>query len=122
MSVRAIDDNRDWQFGQSKQSYKIGIEETAQMIKTRVLSFLGDCFFATQEGIDWLNLLGKGAQKEEDLKKSISLVILETPRVLALNKVELIRDRDSRKLIISYDVATIYSQSYIGSIGVDNGQ
>lgn len=44
MSVRAIDDNRDWQFGQSKQSYKIGIEETAQMIKTRVLSFLGDCF------------------------------------------------------------------------------
>ena len=121
MSVRAIVDNRDWHFGQSKQSYKIGIEETAQMIKTRVLSFLGDCFFATQEGIVWLNLLGKGAQKEEDLKKSISLVILETPRVLALNKVELIRDRDSRKLIISYDVATIYSQSYIGSIGVDNG-
>ena len=71
MSVRAIDDNRDWQFGQSKQSYKVGIEETAQMIKTRVLSFLGDCFFATQEGIDWLNLLGKGAQKEEDLKKSV---------------------------------------------------
>jgi hypothetical protein len=121
MSVRAIDENRDWQFGQGKQSYKNRIEEIGQMIQTRVLSFLGDCFFAVEEGIDWVNLLAKGSSKEEELKRSISLTILETPGVVALNKLELVNDRQTRRLVIDYSVATIYSTNYLGSIGVENG-
>lgn len=121
MSVRAIDENRDWQFGQGKQSYRNRIEEIGQMIQTRVLSFLGDCFFAVEEGIDWVNLLAKGSSKEEELKRSISLTILETPGVVALNKLELVNDRQTRRLIIDYSVATIYSTNYLGSIGVENG-
>lgn len=120
MSVRAIDENRDWQFGQGLQSYRNGTEEIAQMIKTRVLSFLGDCFFDTGAGIDWINLLGKGSQRERDLRKSISLTILETPGVVALNSVDVAMDAVSRNLIISYNVATIYSQSYLGTIGMEN--
>lgn len=119
MSVRAIDSNRDWQFGQSKQSYKNGVEEIGQMIQTRVLSFLGDCFFATDEGIDWLNLLGAGAGKDEAIKRSVSLTILGTSGVTAINSVDLVLNRQTRQLIISYNVATIYSSSYTGEVGVN---
>lgn len=119
MSVRAIDANRDWQFGQSKQSYKKGVEEIGQMIQTRVLSFLGDCFFATDEGIDWLNLLGAGAGKDEAIKRSVSLTILSTSGVTAINSVDLVLNRQTRQLIISYNVVTIYSSSYTGEVGVN---
>lgn len=119
MSVRAIDQNRDWVFGQGRQSYKTNEEELGQMINTRVLSFLNDCFFATNEGIDWWNLLERGRQNEELLKRSISLTILQTEGVTAINSVELLRQ--GRDIKIYYDVQTIYSQSYQQQIEAENG-
>lgn len=119
MSVRAIDTNRDWMFGQGRQSYKVGEAELGQMINTRVLSFLGDCFFATDEGIDWWNLLGRGNQKEQLLKQSIGLTILNTEGVTAINNVDIMRR--GRDVVIYYDVQTIYSQSYQQQIEVNNG-
>ena len=119
MSVRAIDENRDWMFGQGRQSYKINEAELGQMIKTRVLSFLGDCFFAANEGIDWWSLLERGKQNEELLKRSVSLTILQTDGVMAINSVDFIKQ--GRNLRVLYDVQTIYSQSYQQQIEVDNG-
>lgn len=119
MSVRAIDENRDWMFGQGRQSYKVNETELGQMINTRVLSFLGDCFFAANEGIDWWTLLEKGQQNEELLKRSVSLTILQTEGVTAINSVDFVKQ--GRKLQVSYDVQTIYSQSYQQQIEVNNG-
>ena len=117
MRVRAIDDNRDWEFGKGRQSYKIDEECVIQMIKTRVLSFLGDCFFAVDEGIDWFGLLDKGFQNENRLEKSIKQTILDTEGVVGINSFDLIRT--GRGLVIKYDVQTIYSQSYQNSIEVE---
>ena len=119
MSVRAIDENRDWMFGQGRQSYKIGENELGQQINTRVLSFLGDCFFAQDEGIDWWTLLERGKQNEELLKRSVSLTILQTDGVIAINSVDFIKN--GRDMRILYDVQTIYSQSYQQQIEVNNG-
>lgn len=118
MSVRAVDTNNDWVFGTGLQSYVLKELEIAQMIKTRVLSFLGDCFFAVREGIDWFNLLEKGTQNEEMLKKSIGLTILNTKGVIALNSVDL--TKAGRTIIINYDIKTIFSMSYQNSIEVLN--
>lgn len=119
MSVRAIDENRDWMFGQGQQSYKTNKEELGQQINTRVLSFLGDCFFAQNEGIDWWSLLERGKQNEELLKRSVSLTILQTDGVTAINSVDFIKS--GRDMRILYDVQTIYSQSYQQQIEVNNG-
>lgn len=119
MQVRAIDENRDWVFGTSKQAYIKNEAMIGQMIKTRVLSFLGDCFFAGQEGIDWFNLLERGSDKEAMLQKSVSLTILQTEGVVSINSVDL--TRNGRNVIISYDVKTIFSSSYQQSVEVDNG-
>ena len=118
MRARGLDSNHDWTFGTSKQSYVVDEAEIGQMIKTRILSFLGDCFFATQEGIDWFNLLGYGANNDVLLEKSISLTILKTEGVVGVNSVDL--TRSGRGIIIKYDVKTVFSSSYRQSIEVNN--
>lgn len=58
MRFRNLDSNGDWTFGKGRNSYLTGNEALMLNIKTRLLEFLGDCFFDTQKGIDWWNLLG----------------------------------------------------------------
>lgn len=116
MRVRAIDENRDWEFGKGRQSYRIDEECVAQMIKTRLLSFLGDCFFATDEGIDWFNLLDRGFQNEVRLERSIKQTILDTEGVVGINNFDLVRN--GRTLTITYDVQTIFSASYQANLEV----
>jgi len=110
MRVRAVDSNHDWTFGLGRQDYKIDERAVGQNIKTRLLSFYGDCFFDAGDGIDWFNLLGYGTQ--ELLLMSIKQTILATENVVGINNVDLDVDERSRSFRVKYDVQTIYSRSY----------
>lgn len=118
MRVRGLDGNHDWLFGTSGQDYAKDESCLAQMIKTRILSFYNDCFFASQEGIDWFGLLERGSNNEEALKRSISIVILQTDGVLGINSIDL--TRHGRGIIIEYNIKTVYSSSYQQSLEVGN--
>lgn len=119
MQVRSLDTDNDWVFGISKQAYIKDDAMIAQMVRTRVMSFLGDCFFAGQEGIDWFNLMDKGANNESLLERSISLTILQTDGVVGINSMDL--TRNGRSIIIDYDIRTIFSASYQQQLEVSNG-
>jgi len=58
MRFRGIDSNGDWVFGKGRNSYLTDNEALMMNIKTRLLEFLGDCFFDMEKGIDWWTLLG----------------------------------------------------------------
>lgn len=113
MAFRNLSGNGDWVFGSGKNSYVTENLEIGVNIQTRVLSFLGDCFFATEEGIDWFNLLEMG--KQEQLENSVQETIKNTPGVTAINSVDVVMGAN-RKITITYDVQTIYSESYTGEI------
>lgn len=113
MAFRNLDGHHDWVLGSSKNSYVTENQEIGLNIKTRVLSFLGDCFFATEEGIDWWNLLDIGRQTQ--LENSVQETIKNTPGVTAINSVDVVMGAN-RKITISYDIQTIYSESYTGEI------
>lgn len=113
MAFRNLSGNGDWVFGSGKNSYVTENLEIGVNIQTRVLSFLGDCFFATEEGIDWFNLLEMG--KQEQLENSVQETIKNTPGVAAINSVDVVMGAN-RKITITYDVQTIYSESYTGEI------
>lgn len=113
MAFRNLDGQHDWVFGSGKNSYVTENQEIGLNIETRVLSFLGDCFFATEEGIDWWNLLDMG--KQEQLENSVQETIKNTPGVTAINSVDVVLGAN-RKITITYDVQTIYSESYTGEI------
>lgn len=113
MSFRNLTGENDWVFGTGKNSYVTENQEIGLNIQTRVMSFLGDCFFATNEGIDWFNLLDYRYQ--DRLENSVQEVVKNTPGVTAINSIDVLIGAN-RKIIIQYDVQTIYSQSYEGSI------
>jgi hypothetical protein len=108
MIVRSIDSNNDWLFGKGKNDYKRGLNAIQQSIKTRLQEFLGDCFFAQNNGIDWFNLLG--SKNQQELGLAISSVILNTEDVTRITEFDLTID-NSRNALIQYEVETIYGRS-----------
>lgn len=113
MTFRNLDTNHDWTFGSGKNNYVSENQEIALNIKTRILSFLGDCFFATDEGIDWFNLLDYRYQ--DRLENAVQEVVVKTPGVTGINSIDILTTAD-RQIRIAYDVQTIYSSSYTDEI------
>lgn len=107
MIVRAVDVNNDWQFGKGRNDYQSGINAIEQNIKTRLQSFLGDCFFAISEGIDWFNLLG--SKNQIALELAVRAVILNTDQVTGLVSSSVDVDAFTRRITMTYKVNTVYT-------------
>jgi hypothetical protein len=113
MTFRNLNEKHDWTFGTGQNNYVRDEQEIILNLETRILSFLGDCFFATDEGIDWWNLLDRN--KLDKLEYAVQDVIIKTPGVNGINSVDAILGAN-RKLTLNYDIQTIFSQSYTGEI------
>lgn len=100
MRFRNIDANGDWVFGKGRNSYLRGNDALMINIKTRLLSFLNDCFFDTEAGIDWWNLLG--GKDEKALLASIQRVVLRSSQVKRI--VEMQSRLTNRKFAITLSV------------------
>lgn len=105
--VRALNQNNDWLFGKSLNYYLSGNDAIKQNIKTRLLSFLGDCFFDITAGIDWFNLLS-GSKNELVLNLNVSSIILNTTGVTGILQLNISLNAQ-RGSSISYKVQTVYS-------------
>lgn len=108
MKIRALDENKDWTFGKGLQNYKTQSEAINQDVETAIKEWVGDCFFANNNGIDWKNRLEKGQKKrlESELKSLISqregiVKIIQVNSDLSTNRV----------LTITYEITTIYSET-----------
>ena len=110
MIFREIDSVGDWNFGAGKQSYATDVEAIELNIRTRILSWLGDCFFALQEGVDWKNRLDTGQQ--EALTNEIRTLLLQSDGVTAINSIRSNFDSEKRSFLIQYDIQTIFSPSF----------
>ena len=108
MSVRQIDSDHDWTFGQGRNNYITNNPEVVQDIDTRLSFFLGDCFFDLSSGIDWFNLLGQKNQLALNL--AISAVIINSQNVTGILQLSA-NVSDARNFSVSYKVQTIYSSA-----------
>lgn len=106
MTFRNLTGEGDWVFGTGRNSYVTENQEIALNIKTRVLSFLGNCFFATDEGIDYWNLLDYN--KRDELENQIQSVIINTPNVIGIDNIDVLIGAN-RTFKVEYNVRTIYS-------------
>ena len=112
MIVRSIDSDGDWSFGKGKNDYLSANDAIGQNIKTRLQSFLGDCFFAMSAGIDWFNLLG--SKNIIGVQLSIQATILNTTGVTRIVDFSLSLETN-RRLNLQYTVETIYSRGGLAS-------
>lgn len=79
MIFRNLTIDGDWCFGKGRNSFLKDDSALMMNIRTRLLSFLGDCFFDEEAGIDWWNLLG--GKNLKTLLASIQRVILRSSQV-----------------------------------------
>jgi hypothetical protein len=109
MRVRALDVNHDWCFGKGKNSYLRDLDALKQNIKTRILSWKGNCFFALEDGVDWNNWFNIGTKTFLDL--DIKRTILQTDGVIRMNSyISTITDRS---IGMEVDLTTIYGNMSI---------
>lgn len=104
--VRALDKNNDWTFGAGLSNYAPQIMAVQQDIQMNLSMFVNDCFFATNQGIDWFNLLGQKNQLAINL--AVNAAIINTAGVTGILQTN-ISLSDTRVLTISYTVNTIYT-------------
>jgi hypothetical protein len=108
MRIRALDINGDWTFGKGQNNYLTKNAAIGESIQTRLLSFLGDCFFDLGAGLDWFTFLG-GDKDQLTVGLAISAVILNTQNVLGIRQLNFNLNETTRVLSIQYQVQTSYS-------------
>lgn len=108
MKFRSLDGNWDWEFGKGKTSYSPDSIAIAYDVKSKILSWYGDCFFAMNEGIDWKNILGTKNQKET-LDASIKQIIVDSDGVVELSFFESIIE--NRQYHCTAKFKTIYNET-----------
>lgn len=117
MTFRAISADNDWKFGQGAGSYFKNQEAIAANVKTSLLFFLNDCFFAMTTGIDWWNLLGaKNPAAEQNILLNTRKVIANCYGVTKIASVRVAFDSLSRSLQVFYTVDTIFSRNVTGFV------
>lgn len=114
MKFRGIDANGDWLMGQGVGSYAQDQAALALDIEARIRSWKGGCFFAPDDGIDYTNLLEKGRQN--DFIAEMSNAIMQTPEVVKINSVVTNLNPKTRGMSMTYDIQTIYTQSFKATI------
>lgn len=107
MLLRALDEEGDWTFGKGKNNYKSGTAAVVQNVDTRLKEFLGDCFFALTNGIDWLNLLG--AKDQTALNLSIAKTILTSREIISILQLTVTLDPETRNFFAQYEANSVYS-------------
>lgn len=116
MIFRALTSSGDWQFGNGIQSYLTGQAAIGADIKTYLKLWTGNVFFALQAGINWTQYLDKN--QEAKLLAALQSAILQRFGVMGINQLSVFLDQKTRHLTVSYDVQTIYTQSFKNSITI----
>lgn len=116
MIFRALTPTGDWTFGNGIQNYATDQTAIALDISTALKVFLGECFWATNAGVDWWNLLG--GKDQVNLLLQCRQVISSRDGVTKINSVSASLDRTTRRLSVAFNVDTIYSKNTTGTAQV----
>lgn len=117
MKFRGIDGDGDWEFGSGRGSYFTAEAAINANIRTRLLVWLGECFFALQDGVDWKNLLGgKRPEAQQGIILQCRTIIVASFGVVKLNTLNAVFDPRSRKLNVTYTISTIFSRNVAQSV------
>jgi len=95
MIIRNSTADGDFTFGKGLSDYLRNQRAILHNVKTRLLSWKEDCFFAIAEGVDYNNLLDVGTKKllDSDIKR----VILQSEGVIKINSFTSTIDVDDRE-------------------------
>lgn len=112
VKFRALDQNNDWTFGYGLANYQTDDAAIALDVKTALLEWVGDCFFALLDGIDWKTRLD--FNQKTALDNDITNLIKTRYGVMGITSFS--SQLIGRQYSASYTIQTIYSTSFTDSI------
>lgn len=114
---RGVTAANDWTFGQGRGSYFRDQQAIAADVKTSLLFFLNDCFFAMNTGVDWWNLLGaKNPTAQNNILLQTRTAILGVNGVVRINSVDSRVDAATRRVTINYNLDSVFTRRVAGSV------
>lgn len=116
MIFRQLDSNHDWTFGKGIANYAQNDQAIALDVQTSLLSWVGDCFFDLQFGIDWARLLDTGQQN--NLQIALESLILKSYGVVSVTSVSANFNINTRGLGVNFDIDTIFSKSFQSQVSI----
>ena len=119
MIFRQLDVNSDWTFGKGTSNYARDQAALALNIKTAVQSWVGDCFFDLQAGIDWKQRLGAGQQQALD--QELQSLLLRIDGVTEVVSASVLFAAGTRLLTATYTVNTVYGSAFTEKIRILSG-
>ena len=119
MKIRSLSGTGDWTYGSGKANYATDERAIEQNIASRIRSWKNDCFFDFDAGIDWVARLDKG--QKDKLLNELRILIIQSYGVVKINSVSVNENRSTRALTLTYNVDTIFSQSFTNSLAIAAG-
>ena len=111
--VRTLSESNDFTYGNNLSGYRQTNAAIGQQIQCRLNQYLGECFFDTQAGINWLGYMG--SKNPVGLNLAIASVILNTTGVLGINTLVFNLDHETRIFTINWDVSTVFTKYFPGN-------
>ena len=112
MIIRSTDSNGDFVFGKGKNDYLRNLDAVVLNISTRLFSWKGNCFFATQEGIDYNSYLDIGTK--DFLDRDVKRVLLQSEGVIKISTfTSSISSDDSRAYSATMTITTIFGNTTV---------
>lgn len=108
--MRALTPAGDWTFGNGLGDYLQNEAAVEENILTWLQSWVGNCFFALKDGIDWQNLLDVG--QKDNLVDSIRANLLQRYGVVGVNEMAVVFNPRTRHISITAKIQTIFSRSF----------
>lgn len=119
MKFRALDADKDWTFGGGLGNYFTDERAIEENIRTRLLIFLGEVFWALDAGVDWWNLLGgKNPAAQQNIILQCRTVIINSYGVVRVNSVSPVLNAQ-RNLSINYNIDTYFTRGITQSVQVN---
>ncbi len=106
MIIRNSTSTGDFTFGKGLSDYLINRDAILHNVKTRLLSWKGDCFYAVAEGVDYNNLLDIGTK--DLLDSDVKRIILQSEGVIKITIFESTLDNDERAYSGEATITTIF--------------
>ena len=110
MIIRKLDQDHDWNFGKGLSDYATAEAAVEENTQTRLLSWVGDCFFALQEGVDWKGRLDVGQQAA--LTEELKTILLQSFGVVSVDDIQISFDGATRVFSGKYNIQTIFSEAF----------
>ena len=122
ITVRKLDNNKYWTFGQGLANYQDKDNAIAQNVSTRLKSFMFDWFLDQQANIDWFNILGQKNNKQVILNV-VKTTVLNTDGVISVSDILILdgTDTQSRMLQIQVNFTTIYNTFLEEEVTINGG-